>query len=122
MGAALGGAAPARCGRGMVTVELAVGILLAALVTAGLTSAVTLGATHSAATAAAHQIALHTARGDSASVAKARQEVPADAQVRVDAGPDGVEVTVTVRRQLPVVGGITMDTRAWARWEPGVGP
>lgn len=106
----------------MVTVELAVGILLAALVTAGLISAVALAATHSAATAAAHQIALHTARGDSASVAKARQEVPADTQVRVDAGPDGVEVTVVVHRQLPVVGGITMDARAWARWEPGVGP
>lgn len=121
-------ASPVRAGqgigaeRGMVTIELAIGVLIAAFAMAGLVGGITLGLTHAAASASAQQIALHTARGDASAVERARGEVPRGGRVEVEPQTDGVEVTVTVQPRMPVVGEITVSSRSWARWEPGVGP
>lgn len=116
-------AAPVRPGRrgerGMVTVELAIGVLIAAIVTTGLVAGITVGLAHAAASASAQQIALHTARGDAPGVLRAREEVPRGGSVEITREEAGVEVAVTLRPRMPVVGEVAMTARSWARWEPG---
>ncbi len=121
-GAVRGRAAPGRDDRGMVTVELAVGIMTISLITLVLVSIISVGVTHTAATAAAQQIARHTARGDAQAASRAQGELPPRSAVQVRHDDDGVTVTVESRSRVPGLGEVSLQATAWARWEPGEGP
>lgn len=92
---------------GQATVETAFALstLIAVLMVA--LGAIAVVAAHLSVTDAAGHIARAEARGDSAASARVRDSLD-DARVAVDAGPDVVEVTVTVRlAMLDVVGRAT---------------
>lgn len=115
-------AAPDRGGRGMVTVELAMGILTISVITVVLVSIIAVGVTHSAATSAAQQIARHAARGDAQAVKRAHDELPPRSTVRIEGEADGVAVTVESRPRVAVIGEVGLEVTAWSHWEPGEGP
>lgn len=111
---------PSRQSRGMVTFELAVGILAAAVLTAILVWTVSLVATASRCHDSASQIARQLARGDQVA---ARQVVaPTGSTVKVNRGPRAVEVTVTAERRLGPIGPVRLGGQASATYEPGVTP
>ncbi|CAL8975174.1 hypothetical protein TESS_TESS_00779 [Tessaracoccus sp. O5.2] len=112
----------ARSQRGMVTVELAIGVLTAALLTACLAGLSLLGVAQAAAGESSAQIARQTARGDDAAVELARERVPDGAAVEVSQESDGVRVAVVVPVAVPLLGRFTVSADSWAAYEPGVGP
>lgn len=108
--------------RGMVTAELAVGLLAVAVVismAAGLAGVLQLQAR---CTDAASEIARQAARGDSAAVARASADLPAGAVVERADG-DGV-VVVTVRLPVRLANLPLIELSATARTiaEPGEDP
>jgi hypothetical protein len=105
--------------RGMVTVELAVGIVTATLLTAALVTLVMLGVTQAAAAESSAQLARQIARGDEAAVRAAEARAPGEATVVHRDG--GVEVTVEAESFVLGLGGVPVRATAWAAYEPGEG-
>ena len=108
--------------RGLVTVELAVGIVTATLLTACLVSLTMLGVVQAACQEAGSQVARQTARGDGEAVSAALARAPAGAEVEVDRQADGVRVTVAAPVVVVGLGTVSVTSEEWAAYEPGVGP
>lgn len=100
--------------RGMVTFELAIGILAACLVTAMLGWAISLVGLQARCTEVASQIARQLGRGDQVAAGEARERIPDGAQVQVVDGADQVEVRVVVAAQWGHFGPIEVSGRAVA--------
>lgn len=121
-GARLRRPVPRRSSRGMVTVELAIGMVTAVLLTAGLVSLSLLGVTQAACEESAAQIARQQARGDLAAVTSATDRMPDGAVLRMEEQRDGVRAHVSVEVSILRFGPITVAADAWAAYEPGVAP
>ena len=108
--------------RGMVTVELAVGLVLAMAVTLALVGMSLLGVAQAACAESSAQLARQAARNDDAMVQEARDRAPEGAKVELIRGPDGVTARVSLERPVPMIGQVTLTAESWAAYEPGVGP
>lgn len=104
----------------MVTIEFAVGITLAMVVTVVLTGISLLGVAQAACAESSAQLARQAARGDEAQVRAAADRAPSGSSIEWDWGLDGVGVVVSVDRELPLVGVVTLSAGAWAAYEPGI--
>ena len=104
--------------RGMVTMELAVGILAAAMVAILLCWMVGLVTLHIRCADAASQVARYAARGDEAGVTAAEQRAPSGARVEIDRAGGTVTVTVSAQSSLGAIGPITMTGTAAMPQEP----
>lgn len=110
---------PGRDERGMVTAELAVGILAACLIAISLAWCVSLMGVQIRCSDSAAAIARQYARGDSAAAQAASSNAPEGAEVTVSNDGQLIEVSVTAERSFagyPVV--ITGEARIIP--EPGV--
>lgn len=105
---------PATSSRGMVTFELAIGILSAALLTAMLGWGIGLISLQARCTDAASQIARQLARGDAEAAEAARERVPDEAAVQITEGSAEVEVLVSVQASWGVLGPIEVAGHAAA--------
>ena len=90
--------------RGMVTVEMAVSLITAALDACRTTAA---------------QVARQVARGDTASARQAERHAPTGAQVSTRSSGGWVEVTVQVDRSLGRLGPVHLRGQARSPMEPG---
>lgn len=106
----------------MVTIEMAVGITLAMVLTVCLVGLSLLGVTQAACAESSAQLARQSARGDQALVREARERAPKGAEIRLERGADGVTAVVSVRRPVPLIGEVLLTADAWAAYEPGVQP
>ncbi|WP_345578275.1 TadE family type IV pilus minor pilin [Tessaracoccus lubricantis] len=106
----------------MVTVELAVGFLVAVAMTTALVGASLLGVAQATAAEASAQLARQAARGDDDAFAEARGRVPDGARIEVDRQAGGVEARVTLSVPVLKLGVVDVSAMAWAAYEPGVGP
>ena len=93
--------------RGMVTVEMAVSLITAALVVVD------------ACRTTAAQVARQVARGDTASARQAERHAPTGAQVSTRSSGGWVEVTVQVDRSLGRLGPVHLRGQARSPMEPG---
>lgn len=107
--------------RGMVTIELAVGLVTATLLAATLSGVVLLGVAQASCARTSSEMARQLARGDEAAARSAEAAAPKGATSRVDTGPGGIDVRVTAPVDLFGIGPINVSARSWAAWEPGVG-
>ena len=108
--------------RGMVTVELAIGVVAATLVAAFLAGLTLLGVAQAACAETASQVARQTARGDVVAVREAEGWPPGGA---VGGGAREVRgVSARVTAPFRAVSGTVAEltAEAWAAYEPGVGP
>lgn len=103
--------------RGMVTVELAIGIVTVTLLTAALVTLTMLGVTQAAVGESSAQIARQLARGDAAEARRAEQRAPG--QVEVTRDDTGVEVTVTATSLVIGLGDVPVHATTWMAYEPG---
>jgi len=103
----------------MVTAELALGILTAAMVAIVMCWGIHLIAIQTQCADVAAQVARAEARNDAASAADARSRVPAGASVDVKRGSTDVEVTVSLPVSFGKVFNITVTGRATMPKEPG---
>lgn len=94
--------------RGMVTFELAVGILSAAVVATVIGWGISLLMLQSRCTDVAGQIARQLGRGDTAAAAKLESLAPARAAIITDEKPEEVMVRVTVDARFGVLGPLTV--------------
>lgn len=108
--------------RGMVTVELAAGILLAVVTTAGLVGLSALGVAQATCAESSAQLARQAARGDEAALRQARHRVPRGAVVDIRRGPEGVEARVALEVTTLFDRTVKVSAEAWAAYEPGEGP
>ncbi|AZZ38667.1 TadE family type IV pilus minor pilin [Acidipropionibacterium jensenii] len=104
----------------MVTAELAVSILAAAVLLSLAAWTVGLVGTYNTCRSSAAEIARQLARGDSAAAQRARDRVPQGATVATRDSEGWVTITVTVRRSLGSVGPVTLVGRVTTPYEPGV--
>lgn len=100
--------------RGMVTVELAVGVLAACLVAALLGWGIGLIGLQARCGESASQIARQLGRDDQQAADEARLRVPDGAEVRVTSGNTTVEVLVTAQASWGRLGPVTVQGRATA--------
>lgn len=108
--------------RGMVSVELAIGVLAMALVTLVGAFVISLAIVQSRCAETASAVARQLARGDQRAADRARAGAPPGATVRVvDAGA-AVTVTVSVEERLGRFGPVRLRSIARAAVEPGVLP
>ena len=107
------------CQRGMVTAELAVGVMVMALALLFASAVVGLLIQQDAAENIAAQVARHAARGDDAEVAKVKRRAPKGATVGLDEGEGWVRATVTIKQRWGRVGPVTLTATAQAAKEPG---
>lgn len=121
-GRGAGEAAGRRRDRGMVTVELAVGLLTLALMSIAATFVVSSVVVQTRCGDTASAIARQLARGDQRAADQARSSAPLGAAIRVDRSSDQVRVTVSVTRYLGRLGPLHLSSRAEAALEPGVLP
>lgn len=105
--------------RGMVTAELAVGVMVMALALLFASAVVGLLIQQDAAENIAAQVARHAARGDDAEVAKVKRRAPKGATVGLDEGDGWVRATVTIKQRWGRVGPVTLTATAQAAKEPG---
>ena len=117
-----GGRPSPRSQRGMVTVELAVGVVTAVVVTACLVSLAMLGVAQSACAESSAQLARQSARGDTRAVQAARDRAPDGARISIDRQAGGVEASVTLGVRVLGLGEMEVGAQAWAAYEPGQGP
>ena len=103
--------------RGMVSVELAIGIVTTTLLAAVLVTLTMLGVTQAAAAESAAQLARQVARGDDRAVQLAKDRSPGRATVSRHA--DGVEVTVEATSFVFGLGDVPVRASVWAAREPG---
>lgn len=115
--------APAARGeRGMVTAELALGLMVAALVAVVALWAVGVGGQQLALADVATQVARQEARGDAAAVAQIQRRVP-DAQIDVSRCDGLARVRVTLRtRPFGALPAVELTARATSLLEPGEQP
>lgn len=104
----------------MVTVELAVGLVTAVVLTATLAGVVLLGVAQAACARTSSEMARQLARGDTVAARAAADGAPEGAQSRVEERPDGVAVRVRVPVRILGVGPVVVGAENWAAWEPGV--
>jgi len=105
--------------RGMVTAELAVGILSATMLAIGLCWGVSLIVAHTECADVAAQIARAEARDDATAAAQARQHVPDGATVAVDQVENQLRVRVSVSVSLGHLFSIDVSGTAVMPKEPG---
>jgi len=98
--------------RGMVTAELAIGILSATMVAICLAWAINLLAVHTECSDAAAQIARAEARGDAPASAQAKGHVPSGAEINID--QTGSQVVVTVDVKVAFGNFVSMDVSGTA--------
>ncbi len=113
---------PRRGVRGVVTVEIAVGIVSVTMLTACLAGVSLLGIAQASAVEAGAQIARQLARGDAEAAAEVRLRLPEGARSHVQSEAGGVRATVSVPVDVPLLGLFVATGDAWAAYEPGVGP
>ncbi len=106
----------------MVTVELAIGFVTAAVLTVALSGLVSLGVHQAACAGASAEVARQLARGDHAAASKALSEAPVGATQEVTEDDEGVSVTVAVDVPLLGVGEVEVSAHAWSRWEATARP
>ncbi len=106
--------------RGMVTAELAVSILAATLIAAGLCWVIGVIGTQIRCQDSAAAIARQLARGDENGVERARASVPAGGGVRIDTAGDVVRVTVTDELSWGRLGPVPVSGSATVTKEPRV--
>lgn len=106
--------------RGMVTAELAVSLLSAALVVATGCWVVGLVVVQEACRSTAAQIARQMARGDEAAAQEARRRGPGRIEVTVDREQGWVKVSVATQRSLGRLGPVRLQGSAAASMEPGL--
>lgn len=107
--------------RGMVTAELAIGILSATVVAAVLAWAVALAGLQVRCADSAAQIARQTARNDHAAVLRARTDAPNRSTVQVTISESDVMVTVGAELRWGVVGPVAVSGSSRVTKEPGAG-
>lgn len=115
----------ARAERGMVTAEIAVGLVTLALVVALAIQVVDLVMLQTRCSDVAAAVARQLARGDAAAAAEAENTRPAGARIEVQRSSDAVVVTVRLERRigpLSGVGTIPLGARATVLAEPGAQP
>lgn len=117
-----GGHPRPRPARGMVTVELAVGIVTTVVLTGCLVSMAMLGVAQSACAESSAQLARLAARGDDATLAKARARAPEGARISLEREPGGVSAQVRLDVAILGLGEVEVGAGAWAAYEPGQGP
>lgn len=100
--------------RGMVTVELAIGVMTACLVAALLGWGIGLIGLQARCSESASQIARQLGRDDQQAADEARLRVPDGAEVRVTSGNTTVEVLVTAQASWGRFGPVTVQGRATA--------
>ena len=113
--------APAPAGRrerGMVTVELAVSILTAALIVAALCWVIGVVGTQIRCQDSAMAIARQLARGDEAGAQRARASVPSGSSVQVSYDGDVVQVVVDDELSWGRLGPVAVSGRATVTREP----
>lgn len=108
--------------RGVVTAELAVGLIVVAIVATVACFTVSLVISQGRCEAAAAQIAREVARGDKSGERTARKAVPEGGTVAVSTRQGWVTVTVTQRRAWGRLGPLTLTGRATVPLEPGEQP
>lgn len=106
--------------RGMVTAELAVGILCAALVAGMLCWVLALIGLRITCQDAAAQVARQIARGDRQAAQRASDGVP-DAEVSIETAGDDIRVTVRARASWGALGPVSVQAVAQVTAEPGTG-
>lgn len=109
---------PALKSRGMVTAELAVGILAACVVTAILVWAISLIGLQAVCSDIASQVARFEARGDKQSAAAAKAKAPHDSVIQIERSADEVAVTVSTKRSLGVLGSVPVRAEVAQPLEP----
>lgn len=105
--------------RGMVTLELAVGLLTAALALFGASSVIGLLILQDRAETIATQAARHAARGDAEQLRRVKSFAPGDSAVDVITRNGWVHATVTVKRSWGPIGPVTLRATAQQPVEPG---
>ena len=100
--------------RGMVTVELAIGMLVAGSLAVTFSWAVSLIGLQSRCADAAGQIARQVARGDLPAQQIAQAQLPAGAQLSINKTDDIIEVQVSVQSSLGRIGAVTVSGEATA--------
>ncbi|MDO4412727.1 TadE family type IV pilus minor pilin [Cutibacterium sp.] len=103
----------------MVTVEMAVSLITAALVVVASCWVVGLVVVEDACRTTAAQIARQVARGDDASARQAEKHAPTGARVSTTTSGGWVEVTVQVDRFLGRLGPVHLRGQARSPMEPG---
>lgn len=106
-----------RAERGMVTVELAIGLVTTTVLTAVLVTLTMLGVSQAAAAESSASIARQLARGDAEAAEAARARSTGSIEVTHRDG--GVEVTVTTASSVFGLGAIPVEARTWVAFEPG---
>lgn len=109
-----------RAQRGMVTFELAVGILAAAVLAGILAWTVSLVVVSARCVDSATAIARQLARGDTRAAGRAKDAAPRGSTVRIHRQEDRVVVVVSTRERFGLVGPVSLTGQATAFWEPGV--
>lgn len=104
--------------RGMVTAELAVGVLSAALIAGMLCWVLVLIGLRTTCQDTAAQMARQLARGDRPAAQRARESIP-DAQVSVDTRGEDIVVTVSAKANWGALGPIVVLASASVTREPG---
>lgn len=117
-------AAPARrhkrrSQRGMVTAELAIGILTATMLAFALCWGVRLIVIHTECADVAAQVARAEARADTTAAAEARQRAPGGASIETDRSGNAVRVDVSLPVSLGHILTITVTGSATMPKEPG---
>ncbi len=107
--------------RGMVTVELAIGLVGLAFVTVILASLFNVGAGYHTCAVAATEVARQLARGDVAAAQRVQDALPASSKVSVRNVDDGIEVKVAMRVSVVALAPIDVAADAWAKREVGAG-
>lgn len=107
--------------RGMVTAELAVGLIAAVLIAAMLSWVISLVGLHIRCIDTAGAMARQYARGDEAAAASIRSAGPAGAAVSVSRTADLIRVGVKVQASWGPLGPIQVGGQAAVKPEPGVG-
>ncbi|MDO5068046.1 MAG: TadE family type IV pilus minor pilin [Propionibacteriaceae bacterium] len=108
--------------RGMVTVELAIGLIAVVMLLGTLTGVVLLGVTQAGLHTASAEVARHLARGDAKAADAAAERAPAGVTATTRTTREGVAVTLTAGVKLPGLGVVSLSSHAFAPWEPGEGP
>ncbi|MDU7717003.1 TadE family type IV pilus minor pilin [Cutibacterium avidum] len=103
----------------MVTVEMAVSLITAALVVVASCWVVGLVVVEDTCRTTAAQVARQVARGDTASARQAERHAPTGAQVSTRSSGGWVEVTVQVDRSLGRLGPVHLRGQARSPMEPG---
>lgn len=104
--------------RGMVTVELALGLLAAALVALALSWVVSLVSLQTACADTASQVARQLARGDDEAAADAEGNAPAGAVVQTSTDAGRISVEVSMDASLGPVGPVPLRGAATIAMEP----